>query len=192
MLGELILVVPPKRINGHLKEGLKKRWDKFQRFILFTVVCFLILAHCAPPPPCWIELIIKNYFLCLGVWSKVLVLSCKEHLQCSYSYLSTRRVQVAEFCFVDMKSIQEICYWFIIVIYRDIWFVCCCCVCFFVCEYSKQAEAEAVPSSSLVEVKVGVEVESYCWEEQPKTLFRLGGWLSGWVGGRVGGRTNLE
>ena len=26
------------------------------------------------------------------------------------------------------------------------------------CEYSKQAEAEAVPSSSLVEVKVGVEV----------------------------------
>ena len=64
---------------------------------------------------------------------------------------------------------------------------------------TKQAEAEVVPSSSLVgvevEVEVGVEVKlshimlSLCREEQPKTLFRL---VGGWVVGLIGIKANLN
>ena len=43
-----------------------------------------------------------------------------------------------------------------------------------------QAEAEVVPSSSLVEVEVGVEVEIWAYFFGCLLLFRLSGWVGGW------------
>ena len=75
--------------------------------------------------------------------------------------------------------------------------------------YLQQAEAEVVPSSSLVEVEVevgvkvevgvGVEIEVGVWAKMQFSFLTFsvrwvggGGWVGGWVGGEMENKANLS